>query len=444
MITDYATQDLETLYKYLAIDVSLLYYIENKMDDKLTDKQKVLYEEQVLPIAKILSDMVEYGTKIDKPYLEKLSVKMHSQSDRMKRALVSRVGKANFNPNSWQQVAEYVYDVLHIPNFKKRTTEAKYFNALIEDGMVNRKQASFLKLLVAYKQKTKLYSTYCVGILRKLDEDIIRTSYLVHGTVTGRLSSVSPNLQNIPARIGGLLKRAFIQRDGMILVEADYKQLEIRVLAWYSNDTRLLDILNSGRDVHTETASYIFKKSIEDVTEYERFIAKSVNFGIPYGIGADKLSKTIKRAVEEADEYIQSYYSIYDGVNGWILGIQDFVLANGYVELPTGRRRNFPLITRSNKGDILREAVNTMVQGMASEIVYNGMINVDRNMPTFNKLLTVHDSLLGECYEAEVHDCVTGLNNNLSDVSKLIKDPPIVFGVDCKVGYTWGDMNKWK
>lgn len=439
MIKDYAAAPMDDLSYYLGYDTAITYDLLYELRSKLTLKQTKLYSDYIHPLAEAFATMNKRGALIDKQYLLDFEQRLEHQYNRLCKIIQIKSGVAN--PNSSQQVASYIYNVLRKPPHRKigRTTSKSYI-ATFDHKVIN--------LIIKARELKKLQSTYCQGIIKRLSPDgRIRTSYLIHGTVSDRVSSVNPNLQNIPR--DGLIKRAFTAPEGYMFVEADYSQLELRVAAWYSGEDRLIESFRNGVDIHTQTAAFMFSKPLDEVTPEQRFAAKSINFGVLFGMGADKLAATLKCDYSVAVKYLQNWHITYPKLSAWIKEVEDSVYETGFVENPIGSIRRFPLITNGNRNEVNREAVNTKVQGFAGAICLNALIKLTdspNEVCGIETALTVHDSI----------GCYVKYDEKFNTRVQLVKDTmensiynmgfqsPIKFEVDIKFGKNWGETEKWK
>ena len=300
-----------------------------------------------------------------------------------------------------------------------------------------------VELVLKYRAVTKLNSTYAAGLLKEIAEDgRIHTTYKQTETRTGRISSAEPNIQNIPVRTerGREFRRFFVAEAGRVLVDADYSQIELRILAHISGDKAMIEAFNSGEDIHTVTASQVFNQPVEWVTPEMRRSAKAVNFGIVYGIGAFSLSKDIGVSVARADEYIKAYLAKYSGVDRYMRETAENAKKNGYVTTMFGRRRYIPELSASNKNVQAlgkRMAMNTPIQGTAADIIKLAMIKVYRRLAEekldARLILQVHDELIVEAAEDCAERAAEILKEEMENAVKL----SVPLTVDAKIGKSW-------
>ena len=369
--------------------------------------QHELLENIEIPLALVLGEMEESGFLVDREAIKTYGEVLSEQVDALQKEIYEDVGY-EFNINSPVQLGEALFVKLGLPHGKK-TKKGYSTNADVLEGLRGVHPA--VDKVLRYRTLTKLRSTYCEGLLKAITADgRIHSSFNQTETRTGRISSTEPNLQNIPVRtpLGREFRRFFIAKEGNVLVDADYSQIELRVLAHVANDTQMQEDFRLGRDIHTMTAARVFDMPEDLVTPQMRSRAKAVNFGIVYGIGAFSLSKDIGVSRREAEDYIHDYLRNYKGVADYMERVVEEAKKNGYVETLFGRRRYLPELASSNfnmRAFGERVARNMPIQGTAADIIKIAMVHV-RNRLKAEKLdakliLQVHDELIVECPEAE-------------------------------------------
>ncbi|WP_417076947.1 DNA polymerase I [Hominenteromicrobium sp.] len=369
--------------------------------------QHELLENIEIPLALVLGEMEESGFLVDREAIKTYGEALSEQVDALQKEIYEDVGY-EFNINSPVQLGEALFVKLGLPHGKK-TKKGYSTNADVLEGLRGVHPA--VDKVLRYRTLTKLRSTYCEGLLKAITADgRIHSSFNQTETRTGRISSTEPNLQNIPVRtpLGREFRRFFIAKEGNVLVDADYSQIELRVLAHVANDTQMQEDFRLGRDIHTMTAARVFDMPEDLVTPQMRSRAKAVNFGIVYGIGAFSLSKDIGVSRREAEDYIHDYLRNYKGVADYMERVVEEAKKNGYVETLFGRRRYLPELASSNfnmRAFGERVARNMPIQGTAADIIKIAMVHV-RNRLKAEKLdakliLQVHDELIVECPEAE-------------------------------------------
>ena len=380
-------------------DKLLLKIKENNQAELLCDIE--------IPLSEVLASMENIGFLVNKEGIEAFGKDMAEKIDELTEKIYEEVG-FEFNLNSPKQLGVALFEKLGLP-CKKKTKSGYSTNAEVLEELAN--EYPVVSDILQYRTLAKLKSTYCEGLLKVIDSDgRIRSTLNQTETRTGRISSAEPNLQNIPVRseIGREMRRFFVAEKGSVLVDADYSQIELRVLAHLSGDKTMITAFNNGDDIHTITASQVFNMPAHMVTPLMRSRAKAVNFGIVYGIGAFSLSKDIGVTRKEADSYIKGYLHHYSGINKYLETAVDEARDNGYCETMFKRRRYLPELTASNKmlqGFGERVAKNMPVQGTAADIIKIAMVKVYRRLKDENMksrlIMQVHDELLVEAPENE-------------------------------------------
>lgn len=401
--------------------------------------QKKLFDEIELPLARVLGEMELCGFSADVNGLKALSSELDARIKALESEIYSLVGY-EFNLNSPKQLGVALFEKLGLPA-KKKTKSGYSTGAEVLEGLKNEHPA--VSLLLNYRQLAKLKSTYADGL-----QDCIAEDGRIHSTFnqtearTGRISSLEPNLQNIPVRTaeGRRLREYFNAPAGRVLCDADYSQIELRVLASMSGDTNMINAFGSGTDIHTVTASQVFGLPQDMITPELRSRAKAVNFGIVYGIGAFSLSKDIGVTRAEADRYIKSYLAAYPDVAAYMEKAIEDAKKNGFVTTLYGRRRYIPELSNSN-GNMRafgeRVARNAPIQGTAADIIKIAMIKVSRSLkdefPTARLILQVHDELIVECDEKDAEGVCTLLEREMENAADLA----VRLTAEAHFGKTW-------
>lgn len=366
------------------------------------NNQEKLLNEVEIPLAQVLASMENEGFMADKDGIEKFGNTLGTRIADIQQRIYNLAGY-EFNINSPKQLGIALFEKLGLPPLKK-TKSGYSTSAEVLEKLAN--EHPVVELVMEYRQLAKLKSTYCDGLLKVIDNTgRIHSSFNQTETRTGRISSTEPNLQNIPVRteLGREMRRFFVAKKGYVLVDADYSQIELRVLAHIANDAEMCNAFKNNDDIHAITASQVFGMPLEMVTPIMRSRAKAVNFGIVYGIGAFSLSKDIGVAVKEADRYIKAYLAHYDGVQQYMENIIENAKNKGYVETMFNRRRYLPELSSSNKnmrafGE--RVARNMPIQGTAADIIKIAMIKVYNRLKAeklrAKLILQVHDELIVE------------------------------------------------
>ena len=442
----YPLEALVGAYLGDSLDESLpeAYYVAKmwqKIEERLAEsgQLKLLYDVE-MPLAAVLCDMEKEGFKIDREGIAKYGEELDEEA----RALEYRIYMAagdEFNINSPKQLGEVLFERLMLPHGKKTKTGYSTGADVLEKL---RKYHPIIDDILEYRQVTKLKSTYVDGLLKAADEEgRCHTTFKQTGTATGRLSSVNPNLQNIPIRTeaGRRFRKYFIAKDkGRVLIDADYSQIELRVLAHISADEHMTEAFMSGEDIHTATSCRVFGVEPHEVTVEMRKRAKAVNFGILYGMGEFSLAEDLKISRVQAKEYIESYLSSYPAIDAYLHNVATDARADGYVTTMLGRRRYIPELTASNKnlqafGE--RVARNSPIQGSSADIIKIAMINVAKKLRESGidakLLLQVHDELLIESSRECAEQALSILKTEMENAVNLT----VPLKVEAAIGDTW-------
>ncbi|ADZ52128.1 DNA polymerase I [Helicobacter pylori] len=365
------------------------------------------------PFVKVLMGMEFQGFKIDAPYLKCLEQEFKNELNVLERQILDLIG-VDFNLNSPKQLGEVLYEKLGLPKNKSHSTDEKNLLKILD------KHPS-IPLILEYRELNKLFNTYTTPLLRLKDkDDKIHTTFIQTGTATGRLSSHSPNLQNIPVRSpkGLLIRKGFIASSKeYCLLGVDYSQIELRLLAHFSQDKDLMEAFLKGRDIHLETSKALFG---EDLAKEKRSIAKSINFGLVYGMGSKKLSETLSIPLSEAKSYIEAYFKRFPSIKDYLNGMREEILKTSKAFTLLGRYRVFDFngVNDYVKGNYLREGVNAIFQGSASDLLKLGMLKVSerfKNNPSVRLLLQVHDELIFEIEEKNAPELQQEIQRILND-----------------------------
>jgi DNA polymerase-1 len=437
--------DIAQAADYACADADMTLRIKLLMKEELVKEQLLdLFKETEMSFIPVLVTMEQNGVAFDTGQLESMSQSMGKDLKRLELEIYENVGHT-FNVNSSQQLAVVLYEELKLPRPRKTksgySTDASVLETLRDAHAV-------VERILEYRQIAKLKSTYTDSLLSLINPETgrIHTSYNQAGTSTGRLSSSEPNLQNIPVRgdMGRKIRRAIIAQPGWLLISADYSQIDLRALAHISGDRELIDTFLRDEDVHTATASRIFNVPPGEVTADMRRAAKTVNFGVIYGMSKYGLEQATEFTREEAAQFIASYFEKYPGVRSYIESTKQQARDTGYVSTVLGRRRYIPEINSTNRQ--IREAaermaINMPVQGTSADIIKLAMIHIYREMKQGNlkskMILQVHDELVFEVPPEEM-DTMKSLVVKLMQHSMKLSVP---LKIDVKTGRNWGDMN---
>ena len=411
--------------------------LKSKIED---EKMEKLYYEVEHPLIFVLSSMESIGFNINQNMLDELKVKFDGEIERTQKEIYE-LADEEFNISSPKQLGKILFEKLDLPIIKKTKTGYSTNQEVLEKLM---DKHDIIPKIMYYRQITKINSTYVEGLKNVIDEDgRIHSNFNQTVTTTGRLSSTDPNLQNIPIRheLGREIRKAFIPlKEGDTLLSCDYSQIELRVLAHIAADENMIDAFKHHSDIHTKTASEVFKVPIDEVTPLMRSRAKAVNFGIVYGIGAFSLSQDLKITKKEAQEYMDIYFERYPKIKEYLENIVKEAEANGYVLTILNRRRFIPEINASNKivkalGE--RLAMNAPIQGSAADIIKIAMINVYNKLHEKNLkselILQVHDELIVNVKEDELEEVKKIVAEEMENAIKL----KVGLDVDINTGKTW-------
>lgn len=405
------------------------------------NEQYSLLETIEIPLAEVLASMEQIGVLVDKAGIEQFNDMLTVKIADLQKSIYELAGE-EFNINSPKQLGEILFVKLQIPT-KKKTKTGFSTNAEVLEGLAD--DYEIVRHILEYRTLAKLKSTYCEGLLKVISEDgRIHSCFNQTETRTGRISSTEPNLQNIPVRqeLGREMRKFFKAADGNLLVDADYSQIELRVLADIANDRAMIDAFNEDTDIHAVTASQVFGMPMQLVTPLMRSRAKAVNFGIVYGIGAFSLSKDIGVTRAEADRYIKDYLHHYSGVDRYMKEVVEQAKKDGYVKTLFERRRYLPELASSNgmlRAFGERVARNMPIQGTAADIIKIAMIRVYRRLKQENMqaklILQVHDELIVEAPEQEAEQAAKIVSEEMENACKM----QVRLKSDANIGKTWYD-----
>ena len=400
-----------------------------------------LYNEIELPLCDVLYQMEHRGIAIDRKQLEQFGNMLTQRIADCEELIYSYSGEA-FNINSPKQLGDLLFEKLGLPPVKKTKT-GYATNADVLEKL--KEKHPIIPAIMDYRMLTKLKSTYADGLMKEIREDgRIHTTFQNLVTATGRLSSTEPNLQNIPVRtdLGAEIRKMFVPKEGCVLVDADYSQIELRVLAHIADDKTMQQAFCSGEDIHTATASQVFGVSKEAVTPLQRRHAKAVNFGIVYGISEFSLAEDIGVSRYEAKEYINQYLATYHGVRDYMKKVVADARESGYTKTLYGRKRYIPELKSSNfnvRQGAERIALNTPIQGTAADLIKLAMIRVEdalqKSFPEAELLLQVHDELIVECPEAIAPQVAELVSREMEQVASL----RVPLTAEAKFGKSWYD-----
>ena len=429
--------------EYLAKCAVALGFLNERINKKIEENgQEKLYREVELPLVEVLAHLEINGFLVDDVQLKEFSKKLAAKIDALTNEIYTLAGE-EFNINSPKQLGVILFEKLNLTPVKKTKTGYATNVDVLEKL---KDKHPIIGFLMEYRQLTKLKSTYCDGLAAVINPDThrIHSVFTQTVTVTGRLSSTEPNLQNIPTRteLGREIRKMFVAKDGYVLVDADYSQIELRVLAHIANDETMIEAFKNDEDIHAVTASQVLGIPLDEVTKEQRSSAKAVNFGIVYGIGEFSLSQDLKISVKEAKAYIDGYLEKYHGVRNYMESIRERAKKDGYVKTMMNRIRYIPELKSPNYnirqfGE--RVALNTPIQGSAADIIKLAMVRTDNRLIRENMksrlILQVHDELIVEAHEDEVEQVKKILLEEMQGAMEL----RVPLKVDMSVGHSWYD-----
>ena len=421
------TNDIKTL---LLTKCAFIYNTKEEILNKLKEYEQLdLFNKIEMPLASVLADMELTGIKVDKDYLLNAKTDLESRLASLEIEIYSMAGE-NFNILSPSQLGKVLFEDLKIP-YPKKVKDGKYSTS--KDILDKIKDDNpIVDKVLEYRGLSKLLSNYVIGLINEIREDgKIHTIYTQTLTRTGRLSSIEPNLQNIPARsdFSRLIRKAFVPSIGSYLLSSDYSQIELRVFASMSGAENMIEAFKEDKDIHTKTASDIYHKPLEEVTKTERRNAKAVNFGIIYGISSFGLSDDLGISMKEAKEFIDNYLDTFPGIREYMKTEVDNAYKNGYVKTLLNRRRVIPELKNKNyiiKQSGERMALNTPVQGTAADILKIAMVRIynifkEKNIKS-KMLLQIHDELVFDVVEDELEE-VTNIVRDTMESAFTLKVP---------------------
>lgn len=427
-----------------AASASVIKELFSRTNDLLSQADEMsLLNDIELPLSRVLARMEMQGFTVDKNGIEAFSKMLGEKANLLTVKIYEQVGK-EFNINSPKQLGIALFEDMGIP-CKKKTKTGYSTSADVLDELKD--EYPVINDILEYRSVTKLKSTFCDGLLKVIcDDGKIHSSFNQVETRTGRISSLEPNLQNIPIRteLGRQMRKFFVGTGDNLLVDCDYSQIELRVLSDLANDETMINAFNNGDDIHTITASQVFNLPPEMITPQLRSRAKAVNFGIVYGIGAFSLAKDIDVSVKEAKEYIQNYLNTYSGVDKYMHEMIELAREKGYAKTLFNRRRYLPELTAKNKmmqafGE--RVARNMPIQGTAADIIKIAMVRVDKRLTDENLnarlILQVHDELIVEAPQQEAQKVLEILTQEMENACKM----KVLLRADGNIGKSWYDSH---
>jgi DNA polymerase-1 len=441
---------IEKVAPYAAMDaIAVIRLMPGLMAELKANSALKLFEEIEMPLVPVIADMEMKGIALDIDFLKKMSAELQIRMNELESSIYSMVGEP-FNINSTQQLSNALFTRLKlVPPDRTRKTESGNYSTSAEVLESLKGKHPVVDLLLEYRELSKLKSTYLDALPEAVNPQTgrVHTLYNQTGSVTGRIASSDPNLQNIPIRteLGRQVRQAFIAAPGHTLLSVDYSQVELRIAAHMSNDQAMLAAFRAEQDIHTATAAAILGKPLDKVTKTERRNAKAINFGLLYGMSPYGLTRTTELTLAEAEDFVEAYFKQFPGVKNYLDEMRRLATKQGYVETLLGRRRYFPGLksggnpaTRAREE---REAINAPIQVTAADIMKIAMIRVANGLQE-NKLnscilLQVHDELVLECPQAELKKTAKIVRTMMENAYNLI----IPLKTEARSGHDWGNLS---
>lgn len=436
---------LEDIKEYAAEDADITFQLKQNFSPILDKAEtKKLFDAIEIPLIPVLASMEREGIHLDVPFLKEMSVEMAKESAALEQKIYETAGE-KFNLASPKQLGDILFDKLKIGGAKQKKTKTGQYATGEEILSYLANDHPIVKDILEWRQMVKLQSTYIDALPNQVDKKTgrVHTDYMQTVAATGRLSSNNPNLQNIPIRTerGRLIRKAFIARDqNYSLVSADYSQIELRIIAALSGEENMIKAFQNNEDIHKSTAAKVFNVPLDEVTKEQRSHAKTVNFGIIYGVSAFGLSNQTSLSRKESADLIDAYYQTYPKLKSYMTAQVDFARENGYVQTVLGRRRYLKDINSANmmvKSGAERNAVNAPIQGSAADIIKIAMINIHRKLTSegwqSKMLLQVHDELVFDVHHSELDRIQPLIKHEMENAFKM--DVPLE--VEIGVGKNW-------
>jgi DNA polymerase-1 len=401
-----------------------------------------------MPLLPVLIGMEKTGIELDTVFLKNMAAELDARLKDLEVEIYQAAGR-KFNINSTQQLSDLLFNILHLspPNRRKKTSSG-HFSTSADVLEELRGQHPMVDHVLDYRELAKLKSTYVDALPLEINPHTgrVHTSFNQTGSVTGRLASSDPNLQNIPTRteLGRTVRRGFVAGPGKLLLSVDYSQIELRIVAHMSGDEAMLAAFRAGQDIHAATAAAILGREVDQVSKDERRHAKAINFGLIYGMSPFGLTRTTDLTLAEAENFVHAYFEQFPGVKGYLDNMRKIAAKQGYVETLLGRRRYFPNLSGQSNVNLRnreeREAINAPIQGTAADIMKVAMIHLPPALRkaglAANLLLQVHDELVLECPRVELHATAAVVQDVMENAYPL----SIPLLTEARSGENWGVM----
>jgi DNA polymerase-1 len=442
---------VEEVAPYGAADADMTLRLVKPLKEEIERKGLERVLEIEMPLLSVLSSMEQEGVAIDREFFAQMSEELAERLEDLEKQIYEIAGHP-FNVNSTQQLSEVLFDELKLPHRGLRKTKSGYYSTAADvlETVRESDETGIIDLILEYRELGKLKSTYVDALPEMVNEETgrIHSSFNQTGTVTGRIASNSPNLQNIPVRteVGQKIRRGFVSRPGWLFLAADYSQVELRILAHVTQDEALLEAFRKDQDVHRATAAAVYGISFDEVTFQQRQFAKNVNFGLIYGMGPYRLARESGLTLAEAENYIEEYFERFPGIEKYLEETKQQAREKGFVETLFGRRRYFPIFqarSRANRQMVARaerEAINHPIQGTAADIIKIAMIRLHRQLRQqgyrARMILQIHDELLLEVPEEELEEVKEIVVSTMSNAFEL--DVPLK--VEVSTGKNWLEL----
>jgi len=438
--------------KYAVDDAVVVLQLKPQLEDELDDVEGWdLFRDLEIPLIPVLAAMEMRGIGLDLEFLEKMSARLDKDMEKLEKKIFAEVGET-FNLNSPQQLSQALFDTLNLspPDRTNKTASGYYSTAAdVLEGM--RDEHPVPQWVLEYRELSKLKSTYVDALSEQVNPrtERVHTSYNQTGSVTGRIASSDPNLQNIPIRteIGRQVRKAFVASPGWNLIAVDYSQIELRVVAEMARDEAMLKAFREDQDIHATTAAAIFEIPIEKVTKVQRRQAKAINFGLIYGMSAFGLTRSTDLTLAEAEDFREAYFDRFPGVKRYLDEIREKAREEGYVETMFGRRRYFPRLKSTSNYNVRRraerEAINAPIQGTAADIMKKAMLDVNDKLNASGLaarlLLQVHDELVLEAPQDEIRATIELVRSTMENAVEL----SIPLKTEARFGLNWGALQEY-
>jgi DNA polymerase-1 len=440
---------IATAAPYAAADAeSTLRLVPVLRKDLQKQNAERLMSELEMPLVPVLMDMEMTGVALDVKFFQSMSLELEKRMKELEHQVYQAVGQP-FNLNSTQQLSVVLFEQLKLePPDRGRRTSSGHFSTSADILEELRGQHPVVDWILEYRELSKLKSTYVDALPQQVNPETgrVHTSYNQAGSVTGRLASSDPNLQNIPTRteLGRRVREGFVAADGLVLLSVDYSQIELRIVAHMANDEAMLSAFRAGQDIHAATAAAIYGVPLAEVTKEQRRHAKAINFGLIYGMSPYGLSRTTGLTLAEAEEFVKAYFRQFPGVKSYLDGMRRLAAEQGYVETLLGRRRYFPGLKSQSNPNLRnreeREAINAPIQGTAADIIKRAMLAVPPALKNAGlhgcMLLQVHDELVLECPFEELHETAKVVQDVMESVFQL----SIPLSTEARWGVNWGSL----